>query len=79
MLPIRRHDFFCIFAARKKRTDNYRKKRIEMKRYYRGMCIIPLQFVSEDGFLTGSKVEEIKLEVEVDEYITIDEMTVTFE
>lgn len=43
------------------------------------MCIIPLQFVSEDGFLTGSKVEEIKLEVEVDEYITIDEMTVTFE
>lgn len=50
-----------------------------MRRCYHELCLIPTQVVSEDGFLAGSKVSEIQLEVEVDDYITIDEMTVTFD
>lgn len=34
---------------------------------------------AEDGFLVGSVVEQVKAEVEVDEYITIDQMQVTFD
>lgn len=50
-----------------------------MNKHYLGLNTIPLSIESEEGFLAGSKVDEIKMEVEVDEYIKIEEMTVSFE
>lgn len=50
-----------------------------MRKCYQELSMVCIPCETEEGFLTGSKVDEIKLEVEVDEYITIDEMTVTFE
>jgi len=50
-----------------------------MKKIYSKLSMDVLCLEAEGGFLVGSKVDEVKLEVEVDDYITIDKMEVTFE
>lgn len=50
-----------------------------MKKTYQKLNSVLLSLEAEGGFLVGSKVDEVKLEVEVDDYITVDNMEVTFE
>jgi len=50
-----------------------------MKRLYTKLETRRLPFDMEEGFLIGSKVDDVKLEVEVDNYIPIEDMKVSFD
>ena len=50
-----------------------------MKRKYEKLTLTPLSVEPEAELLTGSVVKNVKMEVEVDEYIKIEDTPISFD
>ena len=50
-----------------------------MKKSYTTLNMTPVGVEPEAELLTGSVVNSVKMEVEVDEYVKIEDMNITFE
>ena len=50
-----------------------------MKRMYEKLTLTPMSVEPEDELLTGSIVKTVKMDVEVDEYVKIEDMEISFE
>ena len=50
-----------------------------MKRKYEKLTMTPLGVEPEEEILTGSVVKSVKMDVEVDEYVPIEDMKISFE